>query len=757
MRFKGSFALSAAQWLLYATAGLFGAFVAYVLVPNTGGATADFFDHQVFSALVLLPALICLIRGFTAEGSRKVWLAIGVGILFWWGGDFYATTVLGDPAEMPVPSTADALHLLFYPAVFIGIFSLLRRLSDVPRTLWLQGVIAALSVAAIDAALVLESFKGDIDSSASQLATQLAYPMADLVILMLVVGARAVAGSRLGRAWNWLTGAIGLITIADTLYLFQSTAGTYVQGSLLDLTWPAAMLLMAMAALRDDGGVAEIEVDRRWLTLPSVFFAASAMFLVIFDQFHDFGIQTLAPATGALIFVVIEMALAQRENLRLLAVSRAEAFVDSVTGMPNRRALIRDLEWVCANATEESPATLILLDLKGFKSYNDKFGHLAGDALLARLGQNLLRVVGSFGGAYRHSGDEFCVIANVPLGQGEGVMRVAREALWEHGDGFEITGLSGQVTIPHESNDPVALLKLADQRLYAEKYQNTSVAPEEAAAMVNMLQATATSNDSRTALINETLKLAGSVMDLDGSELQQISRGFQLRDIGNSAVPQAILHKQGKLADHEFEVIKSHTIVGERILNSIPALRPVAEIVRYHHERFDGGGYPDGLVGEAIPIGARLVAIAQAFEAMISDRPFRPALSYRDAVKELGQQAGKQFDPRVVSAFCQALDQTSDAIQHNPAAVEAYTAAQIAQRQQAESPQQPAAPFAAPIAAPVAATAVAAATVIAQAEPALASAAVPVPPQATQPMGVIGGYAPAQPKPQAKQRVAQFN
>ncbi|MFY9469842.1 MAG: HD domain-containing phosphohydrolase, partial [Solirubrobacterales bacterium] len=667
MRFKGSFALSMAQWLLYATAGLFGAFTAYVLAPSVGGSTEAFFNDEVYSALLLLPALICLIRGFTADSSRKVWLAIGIGILFWWGGDFYSWRVLGDPAERSMPSIADALNLMFYPAVFVGLFALLRRLSDVPRTLWLQGVIAALSIAALDAALVLESFSGESAASASQLATQLAYPMSDLVMLMMVFGARAVAGDRLGRAWNWLTGAVVLMAVADTLFLFQSATGQYATGSLIDLTWPAVMLLMAMASLRDDGHVAAIEVDRRWLTLPSVFFAATAVALVVYSQFHEFGVQTLAPAIGALVFVIIEMALSQRENLKLLAVSRAEAFIDSVTGMPNRRALMHDLKTVCQVATDQDPAALILLDLKGFKAYNDKFGHLAGDALLARLGQNLLRVVSGFGSAYRHSGDEFCVIAHVPAGQAEGVMRVAREALWEHGDGFEITGLSGQVIIPHESRDPIALLKLADQRLYTEKYQQTEIAPEQAAAAINMLQATATSNDARTALINETLKLAASVLGLDGAEIQQVSRGFQLRDIGNSAVPAAILNKQGKLSDHEFDVIKSHTIVGERIINSIPTLRPVAEIVRYHHERFDGGGYPDGLAGEAIPVGARLVAVAQAFEAMISERPFRPALSFREAVNEIGRQASRQFDPRVVSAFCQALDQTSEAIEQTSA------------------------------------------------------------------------------------------
>lgn len=674
MGFKGSFALTVSRWALYATAGLFGAFTAFIIAPSTAGATSDFFNHVVFSALLLLPAVICLTRGFIADGTRKVWLAIGIGILFWWAGDLYSVIVLGDSANPPVPSLADGLYLFFYPAVFVGVFSLLRRLSDVPRTLWLQGVIAALSIAAVDSALVLEWFHPGDTTSVIGMATQLSYPMADLAMLMLVVGARVVAGARLGKAWNWLTGSLVLMVVADTLYLFQTTTGQYTAGGLIDLTWPGAMLVMAVAAMRDDGFVEHIEVNRNWLTLPSVIFASSAVFLITFDHFHPFGIPTLAPAVGALVFVIVELVLSQRENLELLEESRAEAFIDSVTGIANRRALIRDLEYVCRVSTEDSPSSLVLLDLSGFKSYNDKFGHLAGDALLARLGQNLSRVVGGFGAAYRHSGDEFCVISMVPAAQADGVTRVAREALVERGDGFEISGLSGTVLIPQDAVDPLAILKLADQRLYAEKYSHTKVAPEEAAAMINMLQQTSTSTDKRSALIDETLKLAAAVYGMDGEQTQQISRAFQLRDIGNCAIPDAILHKEGKLAEHEWQVIHSHTVVGERILNAIPQLRPVAEIVRYHHERYDGAGYPDGLAGEAIPVGARLVAVAQAFDAMISDRPFRPALTFTEAVGELGREAGHQFDPRALAAFCQALDQTSFAIHESGDTPEPATA-----------------------------------------------------------------------------------
>lgn len=673
-----------ARGLLLAGLVLFGAFVMYVLIPSPGGAVSYVFDTYVFSALLLLSAAVCLLQGFVSGDTRRVWLAIGIGIMFWWGGDLYTRVMFADGTPS-VPSIADALNLMFYPAIFVGLFTLLRRLSDVPRSLWIQGVIAALAIAAIDSALVLEGFDAGGTNSTSELATNLAYPMADLVLLMMVFGARAVAGGQLGRSWNWLTGALIMLAAADSIHLYQSASGDYSEGGLLDLFWPGAMLLMALAALYDEGETARLEVDRRWLTAPSTFFALAAVGLVVVDHFHPFGVQTLVPAAGAMVFAIVDMTLVQRDHLKLLEQSRAENFVDSVTGIPNRRALVRDLEHYCEMATEEKPVLLYLHDLSGFKVYNDKFGHLAGDALLGRLGDSLMRVASGFGGAYRHSGDEFCVVARASLQQAAAISRVTGESLHERGDGFEITSHTGAVVIPQEARDPISALKLADQRLYVEKYRNSSVSPQESAAMIRLMQTRPSSAGKFTRLIEETLKLSGSLLKMHADKVEAMVQGFQLRDIGNSAIPEAILNKRGKLTEEEWQVIHSHTIVGERILNAIPSTRPAAEIVRFHHERFDGGGYPDGLAGEAIPAGARLVAVAQAFEGMTTDRPHRPAKTFREAVAELGSEAGKQFDPRALAVFCQALDSLSTA-----SVPEAAQAASFSPQAQGVRPVSPA-------------------------------------------------------------------
>jgi HD-GYP domain-containing protein (c-di-GMP phosphodiesterase class II) len=140
-------------------------------------------------------------------------------------------------------------------------------------------------------------------------------------------------------------------------------------------------------------------------------------------------------------------------------------------------------------------------------------------------------------------------------------------------------------------------------------------------------------------------------MGVDGDELEQVVRAAELHDVGKVAVPDAILRKPGPLTDVEWGFMREHTVVGDRILSAAPALERVAKLVRASHERYDGRGYPDGLVGEAIPLGSRIVAVCDAFHAMTSDRPYRPAVDVEDALDELGRCASRQFDPGVVDAF----------------------------------------------------------------------------------------------------------
>jgi HD-GYP domain-containing protein (c-di-GMP phosphodiesterase class II) len=140
-------------------------------------------------------------------------------------------------------------------------------------------------------------------------------------------------------------------------------------------------------------------------------------------------------------------------------------------------------------------------------------------------------------------------------------------------------------------------------------------------------------------------------LGLDEEEIDRIKAAALLHDIGKVAIPDAILNKAGPLDDEEWKLMKDHTVVGERILRAIPGLGSVARIVRHEHERWDGSGYPDGIAGEEIPIGARIILACDAYHAMTSDRPYREAMPHGEAIKELTKGAGTQFDPAVVETL----------------------------------------------------------------------------------------------------------
>jgi HD-GYP domain-containing protein (c-di-GMP phosphodiesterase class II) len=151
----------------------------------------------------------------------------------------------------------------------------------------------------------------------------------------------------------------------------------------------------------------------------------------------------------------------------------------------------------------------------------------------------------------------------------------------------------------------------------------------------------------------------GRRFGLDSEQLDELRRAAELHDIGKLAIPEEILHRSGPLTEGEQSFMRQHTIIGERILNVAPALRVVAGLVRASHERWDGQGYPDHLAGEAIPLGARIIATCDAYDAMVSQRAYQTPRSASEAIFELRRQSGSQFDPGVVEALCQHLQELS--------------------------------------------------------------------------------------------------
>src|SRR3954454_2643904 len=323
---------------------------------------------------------------------------------------------------------------------------------------------------------------------------------------------------------------------------------------------------------------------------------------------------------------------------------REQALRDSLTGLGNRRKMAADADsWL--TAADASPRLLILFDLNGFKGYNDTFGHAAGDALLARLGAKLSEQIAPYGEAYRLGGDEFCAVLEIDAEGVEELIATATSALSERGDGFAITTSYGVVLVPHEADSLEHAVQLADERMYAHKHNRSSGARDQARdVLMRTMQAKQPALHDHSSHVADLAVGIAHRLQMTAEEIDEVARAAELHDVGRVGVPDAILDKPGLLDPDEWEFMRQHTILGERILNAAPALRPVARLVRSSHERWDGTGYPDGLRGDAIPLGSRIVAACDAYEAMTADRSYSPSLSPAEAAEELRAGAGTQFD-----------------------------------------------------------------------------------------------------------------
>jgi diguanylate cyclase (GGDEF)-like protein len=526
-----------------------------------------------------------------------------------------------------------------------------RNVREFHASLWIDAVMGALAVSAVVSAVLYDAIRVGVAGDTLGIATTLAYPVGDVLLLALIIGLFALTGWRPGRTWTMLAAALALSAIGDVAYLYRSALGTYEEGTILDTVWPASMLLIAVAAWRRQSFNGARLEGLRILAMPTVF-ACVAVGLLIVGQFEPLNPIALALACGTIVALIGRMAVTLNENLRMVAASRGEAITDALTGLGNRRKLLADLEERLDGASVDRPLILILFDLDGFKRYNDGFGHLAGDALLARLGAKLRAAVAPFGEAYRLGGDEFCAVVSVEPHALEDLLAATAIALSDSGEGFEVHASYGAACLPHEAATTSAALQLADQRMYARKDGRTSpVRRETRDVLVRALEARRPELRDSDAGLADLAAAVARRLGMEGEDLDEVARAAELHDVGKVAVPDSILGKSAALSDDEWAFMRRHTILGERILNGAAAMRPVARLVRSTHERFDGSGYPDGLAGDAIPLGARIVAVCDAFAAMTSERPYRDAVDDERALSELRGEAGRQFDPTVVEAF----------------------------------------------------------------------------------------------------------
>jgi len=653
----------AMRWVLGTLGVLLAACAVHAVAGFDAGPLAWLLEKWGYNVVLVGSGLACLARGVKVREERTAWLTMGVGVVGWALGNVYYTVVLWDLDPIPIPSVSDVLWLGYYPIVYVAVAMLLRaRIARFHASLWVDGALAALAVAALSAAVVFQSVLHSTGGDPIEVATNLAYPLGDLVLLGMVTGGVALTGWKPGRTWGALAFSFIIFGVSDGIYLWGNATGSWQAGSVFEAGWPAATLVLAWAAWMPPRHVRPRPLEgRRTLVVPTLF-ALLGLTLLISDHFSRLNLLAVALAWASLLAVIGRFGMTFFANLTMLADSRSEALTDALTGLGNRRRLMRDLE-EALHPEDRTPCALVLYDLNGFKGYNDVFGHPAGDALLARLGARLGDAVSPDARAYRMGGDEFCVLAPLAVGNPLALLERGQRALGEIGDGFEISAAHGCVLVPEEADDAGTALGLADRRMYAEKATARRSADEQSRDV--LLKALEEHHPDLGDHVHDVGLLAEAVAEelgLTGQQLHHVRQAAELHDIGKVAVPSAILDKPGKLDADEWAFIARHTLIGERILGAAIALRPVAKLVRSSHERWDGSGYPDGLAGTEIPLGARIVTACDAYDAMTSDRPYQRSLGHGEALEELRRCAGTQFDPDVVDAFCRvSLRATADA------------------------------------------------------------------------------------------------
>jgi diguanylate cyclase (GGDEF)-like protein len=364
---------------------------------------------------------------------------------------------------------------------------------------------------------------------------------------------------------------------------------------------------------------------------------------------------------------------------------------DRLTGIANRETLLTTLSSEIERAARHSkPLSLAFIDIDRFKPINDSFGHNVGDAVLqqvAHLISDSVRISDTFG---RYGGEEFMLILPETLpddaiGLAEELRElVARETVSVGGQRMKVTISIGIAGGRGSELQLDMLIDRADAAMYAAKslgrnrtyryreiddeapVRRAPISPgrrDQATALGQWASDTATQalasvlapqphhRGRPSDMIASLATGMGLEMGLSREEIERIRIAALLHDLGKIAVPDEILDKPATLSDAEWQAIGEHPRVGQVILEQASSLREAIPVVLHHHERFNGGGYPHGLRGNEIPIGARIVAVADAYHAMVHDRPYKAALSHEEALVELRRHAGTQFDPAVVDVF----------------------------------------------------------------------------------------------------------
>jgi two-component system, cell cycle response regulator len=653
------------RWVSAATSAL-GALVVVHVLSSLAFGTSPHLAGLNLTNVAAFGASALMVRRAFAPGERGIWLPLAAGMTFYSCGFVVFAVLTLLHGSVATPSIADPFWLALYPGAYATIVLLVRRrVATLDAGLWLDGLVAALATTALGAAFAFRPVFDAATGGSVSVAVKLAYPLGDVVLLALLGGAVVLTGGRPARTWLLLGGGLLVFGIGDVDYVNLATTAASTSRLVIDVAWAVGLLMLAAAAWEPptpEAAPTPRGMRRLTLALPS---AGVAVGLLVVGRGHIGG-AAVGLAAATLLCALVRMAHAVGLEGRLEA-TRAQALTDDLTQLGNRRLLVADLDRVAALATPEAPAALVLFDLNGFKHYNDTYGHLEGDRLLSALARRLEHAVSGRGTAYRLGGDEFCALVVGDPHELDSLLPDLEAALGEAHDAGTVGCSYGVALLPHEARTSSAALALADRRMYERKDRDRrSTRLQMRDLLLNVVEEQRPDLHNHSTAVSVLSRTVGLAIGMSVNEVDLVVLAAELHDIGKVAIPDLVLGKPGPLDEDEWRLMRTHTIIGERLLASVPPLEPVGAIVRSTHERWDGLGYPDGLSGEQIPLAARVVAACDAFDAMLSERPYCLGLPLEAAVRELRNNAGSQFDPAVVDVLVDVVTSTDADVRRSP-------------------------------------------------------------------------------------------
>ncbi len=400
------------------------------------------------------------------------------------------------------------------------------------------------------------------------------------------------------------------------------------------------------------------------------------------DYLIGFTLRILTIIVGAIVAILAYKQELQKKKLQRLAIT------DELTDVYNQRQFRILLENEIENSTINNTSLgLIMLDIDNFSTYNDLYGHECGDKILRATSTILKSIVKQNGYVCRYGGDEFAIIfPNTEIDTLEMFAHNIVHKFEKVRSDYFSEKLSEKVTLsiglseyPNRSCSKSELISQSDMALYHAKnlgrgrvhlYQdiisqirkNLSSDNQQLIGAFKGLLSTISAKDKYTHAHSERVSsyavIIGKAMNLSIDEITVLEYAGLLHDIGKIEIPKTLLNKNEGLTEDEQLIIRQHPVYSENILEPLEDIDNLLDYVRHHHEKFDGSGYPDGLTGKELSLGARILCVADSFDAMISERPYCKRKTTKEALMELRQYSGTQFDPEIVDIFSAVMDPT---------------------------------------------------------------------------------------------------